>query len=534
MTNRWVNPINNNILRDLQDNVLASGSVAFYEAGTSTPLAVYSDPELTVSLGSYIDADAYGLLPDFHMASGTQYKAVAYDAIGGAGGAGAVKWTRDDVFGADSSVDTRLDALESTVSEISASSNALVNGGMRVTSGAATTLTTSYLEGAVFGTYGKVANVTAGTLTQAQDDDYASGYVSIFSGVSTDNAAATVDTQFRIQSKDSFQFMNGNGVFSAYVEHDVGSSVNYTITVSVANAADDFSSVTNVLVGSATAVATGTRTQISLPVEGLGDCSNGIAITISAACGIVTTKNFKIGEAQFERGLAATGFTELPYDVVEAAETAIRPEGLAAFASRDSAQPWLNGVGAIERLTGSGNWTVPAGVYRVKVTMVGGGGGGVANGGNGGDGGDTTFGSLTCRGGAGGVNGTESTESYKLGSVTGAFAYSIVGSNGVLSAPSGTNKRGEGGSNPLGQGGKFGPGTTASRDPEGYGSGGGAANPSATACCGGQSGAYGTAYVDVTPGDLIAYSVGTGGAPGSGGLPTGYDAGKAGTIILEY
>ena len=318
MTSRWVNPINNNILHDLQNNVLASGSVAFYEAGTSTPLAVYSDPELTVSLGSYIDADPYGLLPDFHMAAGTQYKMVAYDAIGGAGGAGAVEWTRNDVFSADSSVDTRLDALESSIASIEVNNNYLVNGGMRAASSSAVTITTSYLEGQVTGLFGKVSNVTAGTMIQEQDDDYQAGYTAKFSGVSTNNAAATVDAQFRIESKDCFQFMNGDGVFSCWVEHDVGSAVNYTVTVSVANAVDDFSAIATILASSATAVATGTRTKLTFPVDGLGDVSNGIAITISAAVGVVTTKNLKIGDAQFELGLVATDFYQYPYAIVEA------------------------------------------------------------------------------------------------------------------------------------------------------------------------------------------------------------------------
>ena len=48
-----------------------------------------------------------------------------------------------------------------------------------------------------------------------------------------------------------------------------------------------------------------------------------------------------------------------------------------SIAQRGTGAPWLNGVGAIATLTsGSGNYTVPAGVYRLKVTCVGGGGGG--------------------------------------------------------------------------------------------------------------------------------------------------------------
>ena len=53
-----------------------------------------------------------------------------------------------------------------------------------------------------------------------------------------------------------------------------------------------------------------------------------------------------------------------------------------AIAQRSTGAPWLNGIRAIATLTsGSGNWTVPAGVYRVKATAIGGGGGTSSNGG---------------------------------------------------------------------------------------------------------------------------------------------------------
>lgn len=49
-----------------------------------------------------------------------------------------------------------------------------------------------------------------------------------------------------------------------------------------------------------------------------------------------------------------------------------------------------------------GNWTVPAGVYRIKVTLTGSGGSGGDNGASYDDGEDATFGTLTAAGGKGG------------------------------------------------------------------------------------------------------------------------------------
>jgi len=87
-----------------------------------------------------------------------------------------------------------------------------------------------------------------------------------------------------------------------------------------------------------------------------------------------------------------------------------------SMAQRGTGAPWLNGIGAMTAITsGSGNWTVPDGVYRIKVTATGGGGGG-GNGSSGTDGTDTTFSTLTAGGGkagdsAGACTGSASAES---------------------------------------------------------------------------------------------------------------------------
>jgi len=153
-----------------------------------------------------------------------------------------------------------------------------------------------------------------------------------------------------------------------------------------------------------------------------------------------------------------------------------------AIAQRGTGAPWLNGIGAIEAITNfttsdaAGNYTVPDGVYRMKITAVGGGAGAA------GGGGDTTF--LGINAGHGYASGA--------GGIASGGDINIGGQNG--NGASGTQY------SPL-------IGVTI-----GYGGTGGGA------------GATSIGVVSVEPGDVIAYQVG-----GAGGATAG-----AGIIIIEY
>ena len=144
-----------------------------------------------------------------------------------------------------------------------------------------------------------------------------------------------------------------------------------------------------------------------------------------------------------------------------------------SIAQRGTGAPWLNGIGAITSITsGSGNWTVPDGVYRIKATAVGSGGGiyGSAasvfgsitgNAGNAGGGGGTPTGGAGGTGSGGDINMTG-----EAGDTEYRRAMSLVG-----------GMRGSG-SQPI------------------SGIGGGGAGGTAIKC------------ISVEPGDLIAYSTG--------------------------
>lgn len=313
MSSRIANPVNNRLLYDKEGVLLLGGTLEFYAAGTSTALEVYSDEELTVSAGSILTADSFGLLPDFHLASGTKYKLIAKDSTG------STEWTVDDVFSIDSNVDVRLDTIENTLEELNVARNAILNGGMRVDLGSDRTLDAAFGEGKVSRLWGRVTNVTAGTLTQSASTAYASGKYGHFTGVST-SSAGLVESQFRVPSDEAARFVDGSGTFSCIVRHDVGSDVTYTVTIKKpTSTADDFTALSVVSTSPGTAVPSDTDTRLSFSVVDLGDVSNGIAIEVSASVSAITLKGFRISEAQLEGGESRSAFTEEEIQVTEAA-----------------------------------------------------------------------------------------------------------------------------------------------------------------------------------------------------------------------
>lgn len=191
-----------------------------------------------------------------------------------------------------------------------------------------------------------------------------------------------------------------------------------------------------------------------------------------------------------------------------------------AIAQRGSGAPWNNGIGAIAVLTsGSGNWTVPDGVYRIKVTAVGGGGGGLGTGGSPTAGGNTTFSTLTANGGGVGA----STYGGAGGTASGGDL-NFTGQRGGQFNTSTDEYYQGGGDSMFGQGGR--PGAAGT----GYGAGGGAAVVAAGSDVrGGGGGGTAIKVFTTTPGGTLAYSVGAAGAGG-----TGSGAGTAGIIIIEY
>ncbi len=192
--------------------------------------------------------------------------------------------------------------------------NAIINGNGMVQQRASAALSTSAQYGIDrWAAYASGTAVSAGIFGQSTSGPIGrTGY-----GIALTNATitgtGTVYFRYRIEAKDAPKFMNQPAAFSCLVYHDVGSTVNYTVTINKpSSTADVFSPVT--AIGSfVTSVASGTSTRLSFAVTNMGACGDGIEILISAACGGITTKNFYLTEAQFELGTVATAFEYRPF-----------------------------------------------------------------------------------------------------------------------------------------------------------------------------------------------------------------------------
>lgn len=498
-----------------------------------TTIQVYADRGLTIPIPQPIGLDEYGrtIVPVW---IGQSYSYL----IETAGGIQYDSGQRVDVIDIEALIATEISELAASLD--AGYFNLIVNGGMLVNTGdAAPSLTSSYQESEVRTVYGLATTVTAGTLQQGESATFgATARHLAFSGLSQSSTGAHIACQFRIPGEEAACLSSKEATFSVLSDHDVGSDINYRIIVSRANALNDFSALTVIDTSADQPVSSGVATPLSFTVADMGDCSNGVAITVQVFTGQVTSKIVRFADAQMEIGAIATAFQTLGFEAARAALDYQRfaknytDQRIEDFAQRDPASPWLNGIGAIATLTsGSGNWTVPAGVYRVKYTVTapgGGGGGRGAGAANGSDATNTTFNStIIAVGGKGGA--TTSIAGPVGGAATG----------GTVNIPGGGGEAGDGGSVGKSGGASFwggGGGACGSASnglaADAYGAGGGGAHGASAAACSGSAGGTCIGILSVTPGDLIPYVIGTVGAGGAG-EQTGGD-GADGIIVLEY
>lgn len=182
--------------------------------------------------------------------------------------------------------------------------NAIINGSCRVAQRTAPNLSTASQYGAVdrFRCHATGTAVSAGTINQTTSPNNSlTGHALKLAGV-TVTGTGILFIRYRMESKDAIRFKNGLGSFGVKVYHDVGSAVNYTVYIRKANAANDFSAVTDIANSGAISVPNATPTTVkfeNINSGNLGDVSNGIEIEIQVACGAVTTKNFEFAEFTF-------------------------------------------------------------------------------------------------------------------------------------------------------------------------------------------------------------------------------------------
>jgi len=117
----------------------------------------------------------------------------------------------------------------------------------------------------------------------------------------------------RIESLDAAQLSHGPGVLQIKVWHDVGSAIDYEVAISIADAANNFSSVTPVA-SMTQSVANEEGATFILIVPDFGDVSNGLEVTVKASPGAITTKNFHFAEAQLEPSCEPSCFIARPLE----------------------------------------------------------------------------------------------------------------------------------------------------------------------------------------------------------------------------
>ncbi|MCR9218919.1 MAG: hypothetical protein NXI21_01715 [Alphaproteobacteria bacterium] len=204
---------------------------------------------------------------------------------------------------------------------LSANRSLVINAGCRVATRTAPLLTNAFI-------YGKVDRFAAkadGTVGSGAVDQVvsnflgSSGYVLHLRNVSLSGGAEALYARYRMEARDAVFYKDKSVVVHWKVFHDFAAPTDFTLTVFKANAADNFSALTQIAQSAAQSVAPGAAGQIELTVADMEDCSNGVEIVISAACGAIANKNLYLTELVMEPGDTKTPFIEPPLSLVEAA-----------------------------------------------------------------------------------------------------------------------------------------------------------------------------------------------------------------------
>lgn len=191
-----------------------------------------------------------------------------------------------------------------------------LNADMEVGQRGAPGLTTSYAYGKVDRWAGRASGgaVSAGSITQSSSSAAsASGNALHFSGV-TLTGAGKLAARYRMEAKDARKLKNQTYIWGCNLWHDIGSAKNATIAFNKANSADDFSAVTAIATSGNLSIADQAKTAISFS-SALGDCSNGLEVTVELDSGAITTKNWHLGEVRHAIGAALPSFA--PRDFAE-------------------------------------------------------------------------------------------------------------------------------------------------------------------------------------------------------------------------
>ncbi|MBI1207260.1 MAG: hypothetical protein GC191_08220 [Azospirillum sp.] len=187
--------------------------------------------------------------------------------------------------------------------------NIVINGCCRVSHRASKSLSNSWQYAQIDLMACKAdGTVSAGTIGQA------SGVTSLsVGGYAAQVQAATLGSggavwfRHRIEARDAVRLKDGAATLSMRVYHDVGSAIDWTLTVNTPTAPDTFAAVSLIATGTAS-IANDSNADLGLAIADMGDCSAGIEIVVKADCGAVTGKSFTLADLQLEAGTVKTPF----------------------------------------------------------------------------------------------------------------------------------------------------------------------------------------------------------------------------------
>lgn len=201
-------------------------------------------------------------------------------------------------------------AATSAAAAAAGTGNYIYNGHCTIAQGSSKSLSTTAQVATVdmFACLVSGGTVGAGSIDRTTDAASWSGWaLSIANASVTTGGTASTIAKHRIEANQAIRLKNRSLTVSLQVSHDIGSSINYVITIRKPTAANNYASTTTIATSSNMPVNTGTATLIAFAFSS-GDCSNGLEIEVAAQTASYTTKSFKFFDWKLEPGGSATAF----------------------------------------------------------------------------------------------------------------------------------------------------------------------------------------------------------------------------------
>ena len=159
--------------------------------------------------------------------------------------------------------------------------------------------------------------VGAGTVQQATGafSLTQTGAACFVNGATLSAGSETIVFRHRIESSVAARFVGKSAAFSARAYHDIGSAKNAIITISSADAADNFGAITQIAQATIS-IPNDTNQSLQFVIPDMGSaCANGLEIEVVIDTGAITTKVIYLGELQLTVGAKLREFEMRPLQI---------------------------------------------------------------------------------------------------------------------------------------------------------------------------------------------------------------------------